>query len=119
MLQASLDSTSLARRRVGERQNLLAARHGALRLLLLRRIAVSRLLVPLHDSLLAVSVAPRCLDRGRASLADHHLTAARVRLRTVVRFARSVFQTECLSTCVACEGKEIELIAIGFLAMAA
>lgn len=91
MLQASLNPTSPACRRVGECQNLLAARHGALRLLLLCRIAVSRLLVLLHDFLLILSITSCCLDCVRANLADHHLTAAGVGLRTVVRFARSVF----------------------------
>lgn len=76
MLQADLNSASLARRRVGERQNLLAASDGASRLLLPPWIAAPRFLVPFENLLLVLASEPRRLDSDRTGLADHHLPAA-------------------------------------------
>lgn len=86
VLQANLNSASLARGRVGERQDLLAAPHGAYQLLLLLWIAVAGLLMLRQNFLLFLSVASRRLDCGRAGLADHHFTAS-VGFWTLVRFA--------------------------------
>lgn len=86
MLQTDLNLTSFATRRVRERQNLLAPTHGAPRLFLLLRIAVSRLLVPLQNLLLVLTVVSGGLDCSGANLANRDLPAVDVGLWTLVRF---------------------------------
>lgn len=117
MLEADLELATLAGAGVGERQHLPAPPDRAGGLPLLLRIAVAGLLVPLQRRLLFLPAAPGGLDRRGADFADHNLPALMVRVRALVGPVRSVLQTENLVAGVAVEGKKIELIAFGMLAV--
>jgi len=122
VLEAHLDAASLALAGVAERERLLASPHGALRLALPRRVAAAaRPRVRVQD--LPVALRPRHRRRpldGVAAVRAHHDGAALVGgLGAAVVPVRAVRRAEEAAAAVALEGEEVELVAVGLVAVRA
>ena len=119
VFQAHLHPAGFTNTSIGKRKNFPAPPHSTCGFLLLARIAISRFVMPFQNPGLVAAVLPGGLDRRRADFANHHFSAVPIGFRAVVGFETAMLQTEHLLATVAGEGEEIELVAIGVLAVAA
>lgn len=113
VLEAHLLAAPLAPACVGERERLLAPRHGAPRLALPRRVAPPRPRVRLqHGGVVPAPVPGPPLDGVAAGLADDDGAALVRGARAAVVPVRPVLRAERLAAAVAVEGEEVELVAV-------
>ena len=118
VLEANLDLAGLAGAGIRKRENLLAPANRAGWFLLLSGVAISGLGVLLQQQFLVLfAVAAGGFYGCRADFANHHLSAVVVRFRALVGLVGPMLNAENLMTTVAVEGEEIELVAIGELAV--
>ena len=119
VLEADLDPAGFAGAGVRKRESLLAPANRAGGFLLVFGVAIPGLGVLLQKQFMVLFVvAAGGFYGGGADFANHNLSAVVVRIGALVGLVRPMLNAENLTATVALEGEEIELVAIGELAVA-